>query len=159
MSTLQNTHPSDQASRSDILRIVSLILVLIGIVITLYLSYTALVNVTPVCTEGEGFDCGAVQNSVYSKIMGIPIAYLGLLAYLALGGLLLLENRIEFLRAYGPTLVFGLTLFGFIYSMWLVYVQAAILQSYCTWCLGHEAVMTLLFILSAVRLYRSLRAA
>ena len=141
------------------LRTVSLLLVLVGIVITIYLSYTALSNTTPVCTEAEGFDCGAVQNSVYSKLMGIPIAYLGLAAYLMLGGLLLLENRVPFLTAYGPTLVFGITLFGFIYSMWLVYVQAAILRSYCTWCLAHEAVMTLLFILSAARLYRSLRSA
>lgn len=147
------------AARSqDLLRTISLVLVVIGIVISAYLSYTKLTNTAVVCAEGDAFNCDAVTTSVYGKVAGIPIAYLGLLTYLFLGALLLLENRIPFLRDYGVTLVFAVTLFGFIYSMFLVYVQASILRSFCVWCLGHEVVMTLLFILSGVRLFRSLRA-
>ena len=77
--------------------------------------------------------------------------------WLVMGALLLLEDRIPLLQTYGLTLLFGITLFAFMYSMWLVYVQAAILQSFCPWCLAHEAVMTVLFLLTAARFWRSMR--
>ena len=54
------------------------------------------------------------------------------------------------------TLVFGVTLFAFLFSMWLVYVQVALLQALCLWCLGHEITMTLLFIVSGLRLRQML---
>jgi uncharacterized membrane protein len=72
--------------------------------------------------------------------------------------LLLLEPRVGFLREYGPMIVFGITLFAFMYSMWLVYVQAGILQAFCPWCLSHELTMTILFIVSALRLWNILKA-
>lgn len=142
----------------DLLRTLSLVLVVIGVIISAYLSYTKLANASIICAEGEAFNCDAVTASVYGKIAGIPIAYLGLFTYLFIGALLLLENRIPFLQDYGVTIVFAIMLFGFIYSMFLVYVQASILKSFCVWCLGHEVVMTLLFVLAGVRLFRSLRA-
>ena len=146
------------AQPQDMLRLASLVLVLIGIIISGYLSYTKLANTSTVCVEGAAFNCDAVTSSIYGKVAGIPVAYLGLAAYLFIGALLLLENRVPFLSEYGIMLVFGITLFGFIYSIFLIYVQAVILNSFCVWCLGHEAAMTLLFVLSGVRLYRSLKA-
>jgi uncharacterized membrane protein len=142
----------------DMLRTLSLVLVVVGIIIAGYLSYTKLANTSTICVEGDAFNCDAVNNSAYSKVAGIPIAYLGLATYLFIGALLLLENRVAFLQEYGIMLLFGVTLFGFMYSMYLVYVQAAILKAFCVWCLGHETVITLLFILTSVRLYRSLKA-
>ena len=142
-------------SRFDI-RTVSLLLVAVGLFVSAYLSYAHLANTSLICVGGEEFDCGLVQNSIYSKLFGIPIAYLGLLTYLVLGGILLFENRIAVLQDYSPVLVFGITLFAFLFSVWLVYVQAALLQAFCSWCLTHEVTMTLLFILSGLRLKRAL---
>lgn len=160
MSTIQQSQSAGQpaAHTQDILRTLSLVLVVIGIIISGYLSYTKLMNTSVICAEGDSFNCDAVTSSAYGKIAGIPIAYLGLAAYLVIGGLLLLQNRIAFLQEYGIMLLFGVTLFGFMYSMYLIYVQAAILKAFCVWCLGHEIVITLLFVLSSVRLYRSLKA-
>ncbi|HEX2908865.1 MAG TPA: vitamin K epoxide reductase family protein [Phototrophicaceae bacterium] len=160
MTTHKLTQPAlfRTAQKRDSLRLVSLLLVVAGVIIAGYLSYTGTIGKSPICAEGvQWIDCGAVQNSVYSKLAGIPVAYLGLGMYLLLGAILLLEDRLALLRDYGLILVFGLTLFGFIYSMYLVYVQAAILQAFCEWCLTHEAVMTVLFVVSTVRLVRSLR--
>ncbi|NWG15615.1 MAG: vitamin K epoxide reductase family protein [Chloroflexi bacterium] len=140
------------------LRAAFLALVVIGVFISGYLSYIKLTETAIICVEGSSFNCDSVTGSVYGKVAGIPIAYLGLATYLALGALVLLENRVSLLRNYGITLVFGITLFGFIYSMFLVYVQASILKAFCSWCLAHEVVMTLLFIVSGARLFKSLRA-
>jgi uncharacterized membrane protein len=147
---------SQPVRQSDTLRTLSLVLVVIGLAITAYLSYVKLTNTNAVCLQASGVSCEVVQNSAYSQIMGIPIVYLGLGAYLLLGALLLLENRISLLQEYGIMLVFGITLFAFIYSVWLVYLQFFRLQALCPWCLAHEATMTVLFIVSALRLRKSM---
>jgi uncharacterized membrane protein len=159
VSTVKTLEKAEQTQSRDILRIVSLILIAIGIAISGYLSYTKLTNTSVVCSESGAINCEVVQTSSYSKFLGIDVAYLGLAAYLFLGALVLLENRIGFLQEYGITLVFGVTLFAFLFSMWLVYVQVALLQALCLWCLGHEITMTLLFIVSGLRLRQMLNTA
>jgi uncharacterized membrane protein len=156
MSTLDTT--VSQATSRDWLRILSIVLIVIGLLISGYLSYSKMTETPTICTEGGGFNCEVVQSSIYSKLLGVPVAYLGFLSYAVLAGLVLLENRIPFLQDYGVTLVFGITLFAFLFSMWLVYVQAFRLQAFCVWCLSHEVTMTLLFIVSGLRLRKSMAA-
>lgn len=150
-AALENTSPATR----DWLRVVSLLLVAAGLFVSAYLSYTKLTQTSLVCVEGGAFNCDVVSNSIYSRIFGIEVAYLGFLTYLVLGALLLLERRVSFLRDYGTALVFGLTLFAFLFSMWLVYVQVALLEALCPWCLAHELIMTILFIIASVRLWRT----
>jgi uncharacterized membrane protein len=69
-------------------------------------------------------------------------------------GLLLLEDRIEFLQENGLTLLFGIVFFGFLYSMYLIYIQAGVLDAFCQWCLAHEVLIALLFIVTGIRLYQ-----
>ncbi|NWF68910.1 MAG: vitamin K epoxide reductase family protein [Chloroflexi bacterium] len=140
------------------LRGVSLFLVAIGIAISGYLSIVKLTDSSQICIETGPFNCDVVQSSVYAEFMGIPIAYLGLATYLTLGFLIAFENRIGLLKDYGVTLTFGIALFAFMYSMWLVYLQVFRLEALCMWCLAHEIVMTLLFIVTALRLRKVLTA-
>lgn len=151
----------NQASHNtrDWLRMISLLLVVAGLFVSGYLSYTKLTQTALVCVEGAAFNCDAVSSSVYSRIFGVEIAYLGFLTYVALGALLLFQNRAAFLRSYGTALLFGITLFAFLFSMWLVYVQVALLQALCPWCLAHEVIMTLLFIITSARLWRTFQRA
>ena len=159
MSSFENAQSSDIVTNSksrDWLYILSIVLVVIGILISGYLSYVKLTDVPMVCVAGSVFNCEVVQNSVYARLFNIPIAWLGFATYLVIGALLLLQNRVGFLREYGVMLQFGIILFAFLFSMWLVYVQFFRLQALCMWCLSHELNMTILFIISIVRLKRSL---
>ena len=140
----------------DWLYIASLVLVAIGIFISGYLSYVKLTNVPMVCVAGSVFNCEIVQNSIYSRLFNIPVAWYGFAVYLIIGALLLLQNRVGFLKEYGVMIEFGIILFAWIFSMWLVYVQFFRLQALCPWCLSHEANFTVLFLVSIVRLKRSL---
>ncbi len=135
----------------------SLVLIVVGLLISGYLSYTELFQTEVQCVENAGFDCSAVQSSNYSKLAGIPVAYLGFGTYLLLGALLLFQNRIEILRSYGLVLFFGITVFAFLFSMWLVYVQAVLIANFCIWCLGHEVTITILFIITGIRLWQALQ--
>lgn len=133
-------------------RLVSFVVLILAIIISGYLSYLKVANVDAACLEGAVFDCGTVLNSFYSEIQGVPIAWLGLAVNLIVITLLALETQIGFLRKYGVALVFGLVLFAFLFSMYLIYVQAFLIQAYCPWCLSHEALITILFFISAWRL-------
>ncbi|MCB9457109.1 MAG: vitamin K epoxide reductase family protein [Anaerolineaceae bacterium] len=149
-------HHFDAARSSSNLRYLALVLAAIGLFVSSYLSYVELTDTSAICVENGAFNCDLVQKSIYSEILGIKIAYLGVVTYLALGALLVAEARVALLREYGPVLIFGITLFGFLYSVWLVYVQAFRLEAFCPWCLAQEAAMTLLFFVSILRLRKSL---
>jgi uncharacterized membrane protein len=92
------------------------------------------------CLLSDG--CDAVLKSEFATFMGIPLAYLGLVYYLL---------TIVGITAYHQTEktnllkgLFLLNLGGFSFSLWLVYLQAFVLNSYCTWCLFSALVTTLL---------------
>jgi uncharacterized membrane protein len=160
VTTVDSTQPTAETGTGrDVLRTLSLILVIIGLAISGYLSYVKLTEVPMVCVaNSEVFNCEVVQNSAYSRIGGIPIAWFGFAVYVALFVLLLLEKRIEFLKQNGTLVFFGITLFAWLYSMYLVYLQFFVLKALCPWCLGHESIMTLIFIVTCLRLRNTLTA-
>lgn len=136
------------------LRILTLVLIVVGLLVSGYLTYVKITDVPAACVEGSVFNCDAVQAHPMSSIAGIPIALPGFLTYLVLGALTLFSDRHPFLRQYGLLMFFGLVLTGWLYSMFLVYAQFEIIRALCMWCLTHELVITLLFIISIFRLRR-----
>ena len=146
-------------NRRVTLRGLQFLLVLIGLFIAGYLSYLKLAAAPAVCVEAGPFNCNVVLNSQYSELAGVPIAWLGFSVYALIGLVMLLESRIAFLQAYGSLIIFGIGLFAWLFSMWLVYVQFVLLEALCPWCLSHEANFTILFLTIAYRIYRDMLAA
>jgi uncharacterized membrane protein len=143
-----------QDPRDALVRRAQMLFILIGLVVAGYLSYLKIADAPAVCAEAGPFDCNVVLNSQYSELGGIPIAYLGFAVYVVIGSILALENRVELLRGWGRLIAFGIGLFAWLFSMWLVYVQFALLQALCPWCLTHETNFTILFALICYRVYR-----
>ncbi len=141
------------------LRGLQFLLVVIGLIVAGYLSALKLAAAPAVCVESGPFNCNVVLNSQYSELSGIPIAYLGFGVYALIGLVLLFERQQPFLAQYGSLIVFGIALFAWLFSMWLVVVQFFLLEALCPWCLSHEANFTLLFISIAYRVYRDTFAA
>lgn len=136
------------------LAVLTFVLAVIGLGISGYLTYTKLQGVEPVCSASAGFDCGAVQNSAYSRVLGIPVQYLGLLGYLGMIALLIGEQVNRDIADYAPILLLGMALFGFVFSLYLTYIEAFVLEEWCQWCVASALVMTGLFITSCVRVYQ-----
>lgn len=137
-------------------RRLSFLVLVVAIGVSGYLSWLKITNEHAVCVQGGRFDCGTVLNSAYSELGGIPIAWLGLATNLIVVGILVAETRVAALRGYGAILSFAVVLFAFLFSVYLVYVQAFLIQAYCIWCLSHEALITILFGISSWRLYKEL---
>ena len=129
------------------LRIAIGVLSLIGIGIGTYLTYTHYAGLHVICLSSGG--CETVQHSRYSKLDGIPVATLGLAGYI--GILISLAIRGDAGRALG----FALALVGFLFSMYLTYREAFTIHAYCQWCLGSAVTMTLLAILTTIRVLRT----
>ena len=106
----------------------SLLLVVAGFGVSSYLSYVRVVDVPLTCAVNSVFSCEIVQNSSYSKLLGVPVAYLGVLSYLAIGSLLVLHQRVAALHADGLLILLGLVSIAFLFSMYLVYAQGVLLR-------------------------------
>lgn len=129
---------------------ISWFLVGAGLIVSGYLSYVKLANVPMMCLEGV-FQCDAIQQSAYAELMGMPVSVLGLLSYGVMASLLFLQNRVDFLRENGIGLLLGIVFFAWLFSMYLVYIQASVLQAWCQWCVIHEIIITLLLIVTGLR--------
>ncbi len=125
----------------------------LALVVSGYLSYLKLFpSAEAACLAGGAFDCNTVLNSRFSEVMDIPIAYLGFVTNIIMLTGLIIEKKVPSMTAIAPLLVFFVALFAFIFSVYLVYVQAAIIGAYCPWCLTHELLVTLIFGAAAWRL-------
>ena len=127
-----------------------------GLLVSGYLSYLKLAAAPSVCVQSGPFNCDVVLNSRYSELAGIPIAWLGFAVYLIIALLSFGEDRIAPLREYGKLIVFGVALFAWLFSMWLVYAQFVLLGALCPWCLSHEINFTLLFGICCFRLWQEM---
>ncbi len=137
----------------------SIILLVIGLGVTGYLSYEHATQQSVVCVGGSAaFDCDAVNNSIYSQFLGIYVGYLGFFADIFMLAVLLLERRVALLTSYGVIIVFAIALLGFLYHDYLTYVAITRIGKLCIWCLSEHGIMTLLLIVTSLRLYRSLFA-
>jgi len=122
----------------------------IGLIDSLYLSWVKLTHQEAFC--GGSGDCATVASSPYSEIGGVPIALLGVGAYVLVLLLVFLETRNAFWRNNAPLLVFGLSLSGTIYSAYLTYLEIAVIHAICQYCVVSAVVMVLLLVVAFFRL-------
>ena len=131
---------------------ISTILVVIGLLVSIYMTIYKVTSNDALCL-GSG-DCSTVNASRYSEVYGIPVATVGIAGYLAILLVYWYEKRDKFFEKNGPMLVFGMALTGFLFTLYLIYIEFAILKAYCPFCLASQSAMTLIFIISVIRLVR-----
>jgi len=120
-------------------------LTLVGLGIAAYLAYVEITHVEAVC--GPIGECNIVQTSSYALILGIPVAVLGVLHYLAIGALWMGQSyqggRWGNQTALG---LLGLTIFGALFSIYLTCLELFVVRAVCTWCLGSAVTTTILML-------------
>jgi uncharacterized membrane protein len=129
------------------LRIASLILSVLGIGVAGYLTYIHYADISPICAGGSG-GCEKVQASEQSKLVGIPVALLGLLSYITL----LFANWLR--GDLARTAAALVAVIGFGFSVYLTIESVTVIEATCQWCLFSLAIMTLMAIVTVTRLVR-----
>jgi uncharacterized membrane protein len=128
------------------LRLAAIILALVGLGVASYLTYIHYQGIDPAC--GLGANCIKVQTSEWSKLAGVPVALLGLIGYVLILVSLFVPGETG--RMMGALI--ALTGFGF--SAYLTYRELFSIHAICEWCVTSAVLMTLLAIVTTVRLLR-----
>ena len=136
----------------NFLRSASILIAAIGLADSLYLSIVKVMDTEVYC--GGSSQCETVNASIYSEFAGIPIAFLGAGAFLVILGLLVFENRSAFLRENSALIIFGLTLAGTLYSIYLTYIEIAVLRAICPYCVVSAVAQLLLLVIAIFRLVK-----
>jgi len=106
---------------SRTLRRAMIVLAVLGVGLTIYLTYVHYAGIKPACTSGQS--CLKVQTSVWSKVDGVPVALLGLIGDVLILGTLLAPDREE-----SRVATLGLTVIGVGFSAYLTYRELFSIQ-------------------------------
>lgn len=149
-----------------------LALAIIGITISAYLFSVKTFSLDPVCGVSS---CGVVNNSVYSMFLGVPISAWGMFFYFMVVVLVFeldlasLSKPSLFDRFYGVFIKKGtagseyfsfiklinvfVTAFGVLFSAYLTYLEAFVINAWCQWCIA-SAWITVCLLVLALRILR-----
>lgn len=101
----------------------------------------------PACVIGGG--CATVQASDYATLVGVPVAYLGVLAY----ALLLASALIPGPAGRVLALVVGIG--GAVFSLWLTVAEIWIIDAICPWCVASAVIMLASLVVAVLRVVRA----
>lgn len=114
----------------------------VGGAIAAYLTVVHYAHVSPICTTGG---CEKVQQSSYAEVGGVPVAVLGLVAYIGV----LLTAAVRGVPAALAGLVIALV--GTAFSGYLLWAQIARIHAICQWCIGNDVVIAVVAVLCVAR--------
>jgi uncharacterized membrane protein len=134
------------------LKHISIVLATLGLLVAIYMTIYKLTDNQTMCLGNGG--CSVVNNSVYSEVYGIPVALVGAVGYATILAVDILSGRWSALRNNGTLAIFGLCLAGFLFTLYLIYVELALIKALCPFCVASQVIMTLLFVVAVVRLVR-----
>jgi len=124
------------------------IISLIGLGAAIYLTYVEFTHVSALC--GPVGDCNAVQGSPYAKLFGlIPIGLVGAIGYIGiLFAWIWRRFRTDTLARIAGPAMFGMALFGTLFSIYLTYLELYVIHAVCIWCLSSALIITVLMLLN-----------
>lgn len=119
-------------------------LALAGLFVSLYLWLWKL-GWFGVLACGDG-GCETVQLSPYATLVGVPVAWFGVVGYAAMLGVSLagLHGR-SAARAWPTAALLALSGAGVAFTAYLTYLEAAIIHAWCRWCLVSAVLVTAIF--------------
>ena len=117
-----------------------------GLVIAGLLWYWHVQNADIPCTNAG---CDQVAKHPASRLFGIPVAAYGTLFYLSFALLCALRPSVsaENQRLFAHLMLLWGT-GGFLFSLYLTYLELFVIQAICQWCLASAIIATALFVLS-----------
>ena len=129
----------------------SLLLSLLGLFDSLYLFWVYVSPWRPMVCLGTG--CDAIRASAYSKLVGLPVPLYGVAAYSVLAFLIFAEALVsaQFVRRinYAVGVIAGA---GFLFSLYLTYLEAFVVRAWCVWCIVSALAITSILALAVLDL-------
>jgi uncharacterized membrane protein/mono/diheme cytochrome c family protein len=131
-----------------LLRLGILVLAVLGIVVSFLALREHYRTDTSPCSINEKWDCGAVNQSPYAVLGGVPVAAIGIAAYGVIA-LLAFRRKARWLAA--------VVLMGLGFALYLTYVEAYVLKVWCVFCVASLTIISLISVLAIIFALRSWR--
>jgi vitamin-K-epoxide reductase (warfarin-sensitive) len=145
---------SEPAGGSRIPFILIAVLAFAGIVVSaVSLQRHYAKSATEFCDFNQKFNCDIVNRSEYSEVGGIPVAGVGVLGYAALFALSTFWKS----RPETPNRLLATSVAGLFFALYLTYVEAERLKTWCVLCVMSQTLILLITVLAAVVKLRSAR--
>ena len=146
---------TDPAARNRILFALIVLLSLAGIIVSaVSLQRHYAKSATEFCDLNQKFSCDIVNRSEYSTIQGIPVAGIGVFGYATLFVLASFWKS----RAQTPNRLLGAAIAGLAFALYLTYIEAYELMTWCILCLLSFALISLISFLAIAVKVRSAKA-
>ena len=100
---------------------------------------------TTYCDFGESFNCDIVNRSIYSTVLGVPDALIGILGYTGLLALATVYRS----KAETPAMLLTASVAGLSFALYLTYIEAFVLATWCILCLSSLTLIVLITGLSS----------
>jgi vitamin-K-epoxide reductase (warfarin-sensitive) len=100
---------------------------------------------TTYCDFGESFNCDIVNRSTYSTILGVPDALIGILGYAGLVALATVYRA----KSEAPAMLLIASVAGLSFALYLTYIEAFVLATWCILCLSSLTLIILITGLSS----------
>jgi len=125
------------------------VLAVAGMSVSAYLTYSHYADQSIMCAGLSG--CDAVENSEYSKLVGIPVALMGALFSAGLLALALSRMaRLPLAEEWAPLAAFSMTLSGVAFAAYLTYLELFVIEDICIWCTTFAAIVTVAWLITLV---------
>ena len=117
-------------TKAAVIPLLTALVALVGLADSIYLTVEHYKNELPPCSIVQG--CERVLTSAYAESNGVPLAALGAAAYF-------LAFSLALLAGFGNRTMW--TLFGIqvtlmaVFTVWLLYLQAYVIEAFCQFCL------------------------
>ena len=137
------------------------VILVCSILAIIVFSYLLYIHYKPTeskfCNFGEGFNCDIVNKSIYSEIMGIPVSLLGALTFIGVLVLSILslnnyKKKVSYYFVFDSGLmiriIFWISVISLLFAIYLVYIEAFVLYSFCIFCLIGDILIIITLITS-----------
>jgi len=130
-----------------------IIIGLLGLADSGYLTYSHYAQTVLPCPTVQSVNtCQVVATSVYSNILGVPLALIGLgfYAIIIAIGLVALKEKYQFALNFIPPL----SALAWLFSVRLTYLQFFVIDSICYYCIFSAILSTILLIMGVMMIQK-----
>ena len=110
-------------------------------------------SATTYCDISQKFSCDIVNRSEYSTLMGIPVAGIGVAGY----AFLFFVSTFKKSELETPNRLLGAAIAGLLFALYLTYIEAYVLTTWCIMCLASLVLIFLITLLAIVMRLRTVK--